>query len=165
MKQLNRHYVAQGERNLSSYPETAIPLNAGLRNNLPLPPVQNLDMSNIGTPGDEVLTAGFSCLDSFAAFSDDATTMAPSSTTGNSSVDAISGILAGTVPLSNVSVTTQSGTISYQSLMEQYLQGNLPGYSINTKTGTLEPTNSSALPTAAVVIGVGALVYWLFMRK
>jgi len=53
---------------------------------------------------------------------------------------------------------------SQAALMQQYLQGLLPNYQIDTNTGQLSPVASFGLTGVAAVAGV-AVVLWLLARK
>lgn len=118
-------------------------------------------------------------LNSFAALTtptvqvDTSSSVQAPATTGNSIVDAISGALGTVAKAGATNITadaaagkTGKGSKKLQDqLMQQFLQGNLPGYTVNPNTGELQP--KSSFPVVPIVaVGIGAIaLFWFFKSR
>jgi hypothetical protein len=85
--------------------------------------------------------------------------------TGNSILDSISGAIRSITPAAVTRITGQAvaNPQSQSNLMQQYLQGKLPGYEINPSTGQLQPKSSIA-PLAIAGVGIGLLLLFIAKR-
>lgn len=86
----------------------------------------------------------------------------PASVKGNNLTDAVSGIIKAFTPVAQAAVNRQTSTNLNAALIQQYLQGKLPGYTLNTQTGQLQ--KSSPIITIAI-IGGAALILLMVARR
>jgi len=117
----------------------------------PYIPAASILLSNMRAFPDEEYP--IATLDSFAAFAD----TPPVAATGNFWQDNISGVVRTFTPAAAAAIGGKNA-----ALMQQYLQGNLPGYQLNSQ-GQLMKKSPPWIPIA--IAGAGVLVLVLFMAK
>ena len=138
--QANRHMVITAERNLGF----------GYYNNPPLPPISVIDMS----------PSGFGR--AFGSFGDVAVPA------GQSMTQYMDAVLTSPTPLTNVMVdAAMAGTtgMTYQQVMEQYLQGNLPNVTMDPSSGALVPKATPTDYTPILMLAGLGIGVWMFMKK